>query len=199
MFYILANNLALDLINTKVVDGDGNEVELLNNSGDLLDWAVVTGILTRKQAAQAKREWVHDDGESLISRALDFRRELKLMAEALTKGKPVPRSSVDRINEILKLKSGFFEVRADGKGYEKEFRPDLDDSVDILLAIAESAADLLCYGVPSHVKKCERETCVLYFYDTSKRHGRRWCSMAGCGNRAKANAFYERKKLSITS
>jgi predicted RNA-binding Zn ribbon-like protein len=37
----------------------------------------------------------------------------------------------------------------------------------------------------------------LYFYDTTKNHTRRWCSMTGCGNRAKAAAFYERKKSRV--
>jgi predicted RNA-binding Zn ribbon-like protein len=33
---------------------------------------------------------------------------------------------------------------------------------------------------------------VLFFYDTTKNHARRWCSMAFCGNRHKVAAHYRR-------
>jgi predicted RNA-binding Zn ribbon-like protein len=194
MFYILANNLALDLVNTRVVDDHGNEIELLRNFGDLLDWAVATEIITEKQAARSRRERRNDEMLMLITSVLALRSELKLMVEAMAKRKPIPQSSIDLINEILKHKNGFFEVQPQGDAYQKEFRFDLDEIADILLLpIAESAADLLCFGDLCRVKKCEREACVLYFYDTSTRRGRRWCSMSICGNRSKANAFYKRK------
>ena len=44
----------------------------------------------------------------------------------------------------------------------------------------------------SRVRRCAHPDCVLYFYDTSPKRGRRWCSMAGCGNRAKAARHYAR-------
>ena len=42
------------------------------------------------------------------------------------------------------------------------------------------------------IRRCGRESCVLYFFDPSGR--RRWCSMAGCGNRAKAQRHYARQR-----
>jgi predicted RNA-binding Zn ribbon-like protein len=70
----------------------------------------------------------------------------------------------------------------------------MNNVTDFLLPIGEAAMNLLCYGDLSRVKKCERDACVLYFYDTSKPGHRRWCSMSACGNRAKSAAFYERSK-----
>lgn len=46
----------------------------------------------------------------------------------------------------------------------------------------------------SRVRRCAHPDCVLHFYDTSPKRGRRWCSMAGCGNRAKAARHYARGK-----
>jgi predicted RNA-binding Zn ribbon-like protein len=34
--------------------------------------------------------------------------------------------------------------------------------------------------------------CILFFYDTLRSGRRQWCSMAGCGNRAKARRHYAR-------
>ena len=46
---------------------------------------------------------------------------------------------------------------------------------------------------PSRIRRCAHPQCVLYFYDTSPLGNRRWCSMAGCGNRAKAARHYARR------
>jgi predicted RNA-binding Zn ribbon-like protein len=64
--------------------------------------------------------------------------------------------------------------------------------MQLIVPIAEAAADLLCHGDLSLVKKCGNPRCILFFYDTTKNHARRWCSMAGCGNRMKAAAHYRR-------
>ena len=44
------------------------------------------------------------------------------------------------------------------------------------------------------IRRCAHPDCVLHFYDTSPKGGRRWCSMAGCGNRAKAARHYARAR-----
>ena len=39
---------------------------------------------------------------------------------------------------------------------------------------------------------CADPTCTTVFYDRSKNHSARWCSMQTCGNRNKVRAFRER-------
>jgi hypothetical protein len=45
---------------------------------------------------------------------------------------------------------------------------------------------------PDRIRRCAHEACVLHFFDTSRNGTRRWCSMAACGNRAKASRHYAR-------
>lgn len=45
---------------------------------------------------------------------------------------------------------------------------------------------------PDRIRRCAHEACVLRFFDTSRNGTRRWCSMAACGNRAKASRHYAR-------
>jgi predicted RNA-binding Zn ribbon-like protein len=62
-------------------------------------------------------------------------------------------------------------------------------------ALAWQAADdylRLRYAGAETIRQCEHPSCVLYFYDPTGR--RRWCSMAGCGNRAKAQRHYARQR-----
>jgi predicted RNA-binding Zn ribbon-like protein len=49
-------------------------------------------------------------------------------------------------------------------------------------------------GTFAHLKTCADEGCRAVFYDRSKNHSGRWCSMESCGNRAKVRAWRERQK-----
>ncbi len=51
----------------------------------------------------------------------------------------------------------------------------------------------LTEGSWSRFKCCELETCGWAFYDYSKNHSGRWCSMQSCGSRHKARQYLKRK------
>ena len=42
-------------------------------------------------------------------------------------------------------------------------------------------------------RMCADPTCTTVFYDRSKNHSAKWCSMQNCGNRNKVRAFRERR------
>jgi predicted RNA-binding Zn ribbon-like protein len=64
----------------------------------------------------------------------------------------------------------------------------------LLAPVLWSAGDLLTGGRLSRVRQCANPACLWLFVDDSKAGTRRWCSMASCGNRAKANRHYARLK-----
>src|SRR5579859_3548512 len=41
----------------------------------------------------------------------------------------------------------------------------------------------------SRLKLCHNDACRWAFYDRSKNHSSRWCTMASCGNKMKARRF----------
>jgi predicted RNA-binding Zn ribbon-like protein len=45
-----------------------------------------------------------------------------------------------------------------------------------------------------HLKECADQDCHAVFFDRSKNHSGRWCSMQSCGNRNKVRAWRERQK-----
>jgi predicted RNA-binding Zn ribbon-like protein len=63
-----------------------------------------------------------------------------------------------------------------------------------LAPVAESVAELLFHGDFELVRHCEGGQCVLWFYDRTKAHRRRWCSPQTCGNRSKVAAFRARAR-----
>ena len=67
--------------------------------------------------------------------------------------------------------------------------PGVDGALGRLLAVVhEAEAD----GSWARLKACAQDDCRWAFYDRTKNHSRRWCSMADCGNRAKARTYRER-------
>ena len=48
----------------------------------------------------------------------------------------------------------------------------------------------------ARLKLCSSSSCRWVFYDRSRNHSSRWCTMAECGNRAKARRFRGRSRVS---
>lgn len=67
--------------------------------------------------------------------------------------------------------------------------PGVDGAHGRLLSIV---AEAMRTGSWARLKACRSDDCRWAFFDGSKNHSRAWCSMAVCGNRAKARAFRER-------
>ena len=43
------------------------------------------------------------------------------------------------------------------------------------------------------LRECGSAACLAVFYDRSKNHSGKWCSMQTCGNRNKVRRFRERR------
>jgi predicted RNA-binding Zn ribbon-like protein len=65
----------------------------------------------------------------------------------------------------------------------------VDGSIGRLLAIVYRA---MVEGTWERMKACRRDSCQWGFYDRSKNHSSKWCSMEVCGNREKAQTYRRR-------
>ncbi|WP_196503185.1 CGNR zinc finger domain-containing protein [Aestuariivirga litoralis] len=65
-----------------------------------------------------------------------------------------------------------------------------------LLRIAAAACLLVLFSPQGDIRQCEADGCGGFFLNTSRSKPRRWCSMDGCGNRAKAARFRKARKSS---
>jgi predicted RNA-binding Zn ribbon-like protein len=196
-FHFIADELCLDFVNTEAVEQD-DRVDLLGSFDDLMAWYAEAGIVDAAQAKALTRR-VHagggDGGARALKEARQFRAILREMVERLSEGRTnVPQATLDHLNRSLRAREGYSEIVRTKDGYDTRFRPRVNEPAHLLVAIAESAARLLSEGDLALLRKCQNPRCILYFYDTTKNHRRRWCSMAGCGNRAKVAAFYQRNR-----
>ena len=196
-YYFIGESLCLDFVNTEVIAG-GNRTDLLGDFADLVAWCAAAQLVTPAQASEMLRQWTGGrDAERAFKRAIELRETLRVMVERLAAGRPaVLQAALDSINDVLRTRAADLRVVRTKTGYETRYRPLFIDPAHLLVPIARSAADLLSSSDLTLVRKCQNPQCILYFYDTTKNHARRWCSMTGCGNRAKAAAHYKRTRRS---
>lgn len=198
-FLFVGEHLCLDFVNTQILVNDA-PMDLLRDFDDVVAWAVAAKLMEAASAKDHSRRWRGDKAERAFRQAIDLRASLRQMAERLADGRRnLPQATLDRINHALRTPARGCDlelVRAKGAHdrYETRSHRVFHEPIDLLAPIAESAARLLSGGELSLVKKCGNPRCILYFYDTTRNHRRRWCSMTACGNRAKVAAHYQRSR-----
>jgi predicted RNA-binding Zn ribbon-like protein len=190
---LIANLLCLDLVNTRP-RRDGARVELLERFADLVEWLRAAGRLSPAEARRALERWDGTaEGTAALAEARRLRSALQAGAERMAAGRPMTDGLVRAVNRVLSACPAHPRlVRRGGRVVTRPV-PVTDDAVRLLAPVAESAAWLLEHGDPALVRRCGGAGCVLLFYDTTKNRSRRWCSMDGCGSRAKAGAYYRRR------
>src|SRR5579862_2305448 len=177
----IGDHLAIDFINTlRAVE----PYEVFQTDEDVRKWLLRAGVSASPQTVN----WPQG---ALVRKAHELREIALKAVQAKKAGK---RPSLEGLNAFLEhaashpramVRRGSIEI---GKVYS-------DRTVEGFLApVAEAVADLLANGDFELVRHCEGHDCVLWFYDRTKAHRRRWCSAAACGNRAKVAAFRERSQ-----
>jgi len=130
--------------------------------------------------------------DAVLLRILRLRESLRALFAAMADGKSFPSSWVDPINEILRITEGHDELIVRDGSWSLHYIAREGGLEWLLAAIARSAAELLVEGPRARIRRCANSSCRLFFYDDSRTHRRRWCSMAVCGNRNKVASFLRR-------
>jgi len=105
----------------------------------------------------------------------------------------IAREWTEPVNEILRITEGHDELVAQAGGWRLEFVAREDGLDWLLAAVARSGAEIIAEDSQDRLRRCANPRCGLFFYDRSRTHLRRWCSMALCGNRSKVAAFARRQ------
>jgi predicted RNA-binding Zn ribbon-like protein len=194
----VGEHLALDFLNTTAMPS-GKLIEWLCDGNDLIDWLEQAGSIEPAAAARA-REWRRNALDDVARQARQFRQWLRGFVTARM-GKPLraTAAAVAPLNELLARDNSFQRVEAAGRDAQRGHRLVLrrvqswDNPAELLDPIAGAAAELICNQDFRLIRSCAGSACMLVFLDRTKAHARRWCSMAVCGNRAKAAAHRARR------
>jgi predicted RNA-binding Zn ribbon-like protein len=193
-FSFVGNLLCVDFVNTEVVS-HGEPVDRLGGIDDLLSWARAAQLVDDEALRRFPAGWrTGREAVRLLQDAKGLRALLRAAVDALAAGRSLPADVLPAINHALAAGASTLRLERRAGAYAT-VREVLDPSPAALLApIAESAAWLLEHGDRALLRRCENPACVRFFYDTTKNRRRRWCSMDACGSRAKAAAYYRRRR-----
>jgi len=191
--FLVGDHPALDFLNT-IATPHGAVIEWLADGNDLVSWLERAGSIEPTAAAKV-RESGRAALDEVARRAREFRQWLHGFVTArVGKTLRATAAAVAPVNELLARDNSFQKVEAAGRNAEDGRRLLLrrvhrwESPAELLDPIAAAAADLICNQDFRLIRSCEGSACVLVFLDRTKAHARRWCSMAVCGNRAKAAA-----------
>ena len=175
---------ALNLINTLRMIG-GALTDTWQSDDDVAAWIVREGL----RDSLPSTTW--PEGR-LLRKARNLREVARKAVEARKAKKAL---SLDELNRFLEHSESHCVLSAKSRTDLQFERVSSQKTVEqYLVPLAESVAELLAHADFDLVRPCEGGQCVLWFYDRTRAHRRRWCSPQTCGNRAKVAAFRARAR-----
>lgn len=191
---------ALDFVNTNGGSDKARNLERLTAPAEAFAWGRAAGLLDQEEAdrlaAHTRREPSAADAalDRLRTFREDLHRQLAVRGRGSDDGRATgisPRTPVgEPVAEALRtaLHRAVPILRHGRLVWLAEADRSRDD---LLLDRVVLAAERLLVGPDlDRLRQCER--CSFLFLDKSRGRGRRWCSMATCGNRTKARRHYAR-------
>jgi predicted RNA-binding Zn ribbon-like protein len=178
-FLFLGDHPAVDLLNTVARPAD-EVIDFWQSDADVLRWLTLTGLL-QTDTIPAFRTG------SLLESARQLR---EIVRTIILQRKKRRQPDLAPLNAFLAQASSFCRLTKSHAGpLELERSYTARTPQQLLAPLAESAASFIATADFNLVRPCEGEGCILWFYDRTKSHRRRWCTMEVCGNRHKVAAY----------
>ena len=196
-FLFVANRPILDFLNTRPILADG-PTELLPDVRALERWLIASGtVSSAKSRAVLRSGRQSSEADAFLKHLIAFRERLREAVLRIESGSLPTDAFLDEVRSLLLQYPRRTSLhKRDGMiVQEMWFEP--RKPTDLWVPIINGAADLLTETDPSRLRKCE--SCIVHFFDTSKKGSRRWCSMNLCGNKLKVAAYQQRRRARDTS
>lgn len=172
-FRFRGGHVALDLTATLTRRLKDDPKDLLTGPRDLDRWLVSSGLASTYPGSAGSD--------------LALARALREAIYVIAVGK-ISKAAREQLNSIAALRPAAPQLLASGKLVRR------GGASEQLATIAGQAVELFGGADAPRIRQCEGNGCAILFLDQSRSGRRRWCSMEGCGNRAKAEAFRHRSR-----
>jgi predicted RNA-binding Zn ribbon-like protein len=154
--------------------------EELSDPNTLGAWLVAHQLMEQGQAVT----------ESDLKHAIAVREAIRGVIGANSGGRVFPLD-VATLNEATTASRLRARFGADGKA---RLEPEAGGVAGAMGRMVAAVFAAMADEEWSRLKLCGSQTCRWAFYDRSRNHSSRWCTMASCGNRQKARRFRQRAK-----
>jgi len=191
-FLFVANKPILDFLNTRPVLA-GSPTELLPDFRALERWLLASGMVTSPRLKAIVRAWRDStQAAAFLQQLIAFRERLREAVVRMENASSPGDAFLSEVNSLLLRYPRHSSLRKRDGRVIRETVFTLREPADLWAPFIEATAEFLTETGSSRIRQCE--SCVLHFFDTSKKGSRRWCSMNICGNRLKVAAYQKRKR-----
>ena len=187
--------LCIDFANTVDWHASSKPVEHLNTYADLLNWSLEKGLISNHEADLLRQQaTLHpNQAQAVLEQAIALREAIYAIFSASISNITAPLADLELLNSWISVGMSHLKLNSAEKGFSWNWSEDEASLDPMLWWAALSAAQVLASENLAQVGKCADEHgCGWLFFDTSRNHSRRWCTMKGCGNRAKSQRHYEK-------
>lgn len=198
----VGDHLAMDFLNSTATPS-GERIEWLGDGAGLVDWLDKARAIPPDVALRFRAE---DDNLHALDVVAVQARHLREWLRGFVvrrSGAPLGAAMIEELQPLNRLLARddsyrLVEEAASAVGHAQALRWRQErrwtTPERLLQPIAEAIGDFVCDADFRLVRACQGPNCTMMFYDRTKAHARRWCSMAVCGNRAKAAAHRARSR-----
>lgn len=172
-FLLLGEPLALDLVNTRVLQR-GVDVDLLDRPAALAAWL---------RAERDRIAWHGPVGAADLAAARTLRDAIDALLRARLVRQPIAKPILRRFNRALAAPPATTRLAWTARGPQKSQPAASAQREALLHALALDALDVLTGPQAKLLRECAHPDCRLLFVARNRR--RRWCSSSTCGNRAR--------------
>jgi predicted RNA-binding Zn ribbon-like protein len=188
---LMGDHPAMHLLNSRATPG-GQPMEWIGDGDAFGRWLHDVGVPADDARAAASEAELEDAARR--ARAL---REWFRGFVAAHAGRPLTPAALDALeplNDVLHEDDVYRSVAASDGGLAWRLVSRKSGVQALVQPLAVAIGNLVCDEDFARVRQCDGPGCSIWFLDRTKSGQRRWCSMALCGNRAKASLHRARAR-----
>lgn len=194
----IADSLGLDFLNSVATLVDV-PVDWIDNGEGLIDWLAQAKLVPADELDALKENLLPGELDKIADEARALREWFRGFVHKHA-GRPLTAAALNELgplNSLLQRDETFSQIEPaqdESGGLSLRGKRRWRSPEALLLPVGEAMAKFICEENFADVKACKGHHCTMLFADHTRRHARRWCAMAVCGNRAKQAAHRDRLK-----
>jgi predicted RNA-binding Zn ribbon-like protein len=191
----VADSPGLDFLNSIATPVD-TPIDWIGDGAGLVAWLRQARIVPAQTLDRIEQNTTPKVLDSVAVQARELREWLRRFV-VKHRGHPLAvrnAQELEPLNALLRQDQSYLQVVVGKEGIHLDALRRWPSAESLLIPIAETIARLISDEDFTYIKACEGHLCTLLFADHTRAHGRRWCSMGICGNRAKVSAHRKRQQ-----
>ena len=192
---LVGGHVALDLANT-VTGRTSQPTDWLEDYDRVLEWAALTDAFDPKTLKTLKQLGSQERRAAVqaLRRLRELREAVHDVVSTAIRGQVAPKQALLALERHWKSAVNAARFTSSHGRTAITLDPDASRLDYPRHLIALSAFDLIRNLPVDRTRECASPRCTAIFLDSSRGGQRRWCDMATCGNQAKSQRHYARRR-----